>query len=253
MNFQSVFPQTPLSKTELTVLGYIYTHPQRCIENGVRAVSAACYSSPSTLVRLAKKLGFRGWLELVYFIKFNLIKSTADHPAVAAGLYHSRFMTTRPEDGMEAFLDGLRHQRLLIHGSGFSQLVAQYFYNKCLTVGINSYLALWPDLDILGEKGRMQFDCAWVISKSGRSHSALAWLEATRKINLPLICFTGDGASPLAMAAQRAFIFDDHQKYDDDIYYANPFFGYCLLGFERIIGAWLNQGGPDAGDHQPAQ
>ena len=27
-----------------------------------------CYSNPSSLVRLAKKLKFSGWLELVYFI-----------------------------------------------------------------------------------------------------------------------------------------------------------------------------------------
>lgn len=249
LNFQSIFPQVPLSKTELTVLDYIYTYPDRCIDNGVRAASSACHSSPSTLVRLAKKLGFRGWLELIYFIKFNLIKTLED---TTDNLLHAPFMTTQPAEGMDDFLDTLRYQRLLIHGSGFSQLMAQYFYNKCLTVGIDCYLALWPDLDILGEKGKRPFDCAWVISKSGRSHSALEWLAATQKIGLPLICFTGDSASPLAAAAQRAFIFDDHQKYDDDIYYANPFFGYCLLGFERIIGAWLHQNAANT-HHQPRQ
>ena len=37
-----------------------------------------CYSNPSSLVRLAKKLKFSGWLELVYFIKFNITMPKLD-------------------------------------------------------------------------------------------------------------------------------------------------------------------------------
>ncbi|EBW6088567.1 MurR/RpiR family transcriptional regulator, partial [Salmonella enterica subsp. enterica serovar Enteritidis] len=38
-----------------------------------------------------------------------------------------------------------------------------------------------------------------------------------------------------------AFIIHDPQKYDDDIYWSNPFFGYCILGFEHLLKLWFNQ------------
>lgn len=77
MNFKQVFSQADLSKTDLTILNAIFDNPDACIDDGIRAVSVRCHSSPSTLVRLAKKLGFRGYLELVYFIKFNLVMAPA--------------------------------------------------------------------------------------------------------------------------------------------------------------------------------
>ena len=50
---------------------------------------------------------------------------------------------------------------------------------------------------------------------------------------------TLDYQSPLAQAANTAFIIHDPQKFDDDIYWSNPFFGYCILGFERLLKMWF--------------
>ncbi len=55
------------------------------------------------------------------------------------------------------------------------------------------------------------------------------------------VCFTGDYQSPLAQAADTAFIIHDPQKFDDDIYWSNPFFGYCILGFERLLKMWFTR------------
>lgn len=85
--------------------------------------------------------------------------------------------------------------KILIHGSGFSQLVAQYMYNKFMTLGIDSYLSLWPDFEILDQKMRFRFDMVIVISKSGNSNSALSWSEAVKRNNIRLAAFCGDGDS----------------------------------------------------------
>lgn len=131
-----------------------------------------CYSNPSSLVRPAKKLKFSGWLELVYFIKFNITMPKLD---VTNDI---DYMSIQPVERITPLLESLQHHRILIHGSGFSQLIAQYIYNKFLVTGVNASLALWPDYEILEQKNAAKFDSIWIISKSGRSSSALNWVKA---------------------------------------------------------------------------
>ena len=95
------------------------------------------------------------------------------------------------------------------------------------------------DYEILEQKNAACFDSIWIISKSGRSSSALNWVKALEGKEINLVCFTGDYQSPLAQAADTAFIIHDPQKFDDDIYWSNPFFGYCILGFERLLKMWF--------------
>lgn len=78
MELENVFRDVKLSKTEVTVLRFIQNNPEQCIREGIRTVAERCYSNPSSLVRLAKKLKFSGWLELVYFIKFNITMPKLD-------------------------------------------------------------------------------------------------------------------------------------------------------------------------------
>ena len=190
MDVENIFRDVKLSKTEMTVLRFIQNDPEQCIRQGVRAVAEQCYSNPSSLVRLAKKLKFSGWLELVYFIKFNITMPKLD-------------------------------------------------VTNDIVTGVNASLALWPDYEILEQKNAACFDSIWIISKSGRSSSALNWVKALEGKEINLVCFTGDYQSPLAQAADTAFIIHDPQKFDDDIYWSNPFFGYCILGFERLLKMWF--------------
>lgn len=241
MDLENIFRDVKLSKTEMTVLRFIQNDPEQCVREGIRTVAERCYSNPSSLVRLAKKLKFSGWLELVYFIKFNITMPKLD---VTNDI---DYMSIQPTEQLAPLLESLQHQRILIHGSGFSQLIAQYIYNKFLVTGVNASLALWPDYEILEQKNAAKFDSIWIVSKSGRSSSALNWVKALEGKEINLVCFTGDYQSPLAQAADTAFIIHDPQKFDDDIYWSNPFFGYCILGFERLLKMWFMQTGIPGG------
>lgn len=102
-------------------------------------------ATPLPLVRLAKKLKFSGWLELVYFIKFNITMPKLD---VTNDI---DYMSVQPEEALTPLLTSLAQQRVLIHGSGFSQLIAQYIYNKFLVTGVNASGAV-ADYEILEQK-----------------------------------------------------------------------------------------------------
>ncbi|SFR12870.1 MULTISPECIES: MurR/RpiR family transcriptional regulator [unclassified Enterobacter] len=235
MDILNLFRDIRLNKTEIAALRYIQNNTEQCLKEGVRTVAAQCLSNPSSLVRLAKKLGFSGWLEMVYFIKFNITQPRMDVTT------DRDFMRIQPEESIQTLFRHLRSGKLLIHGSGFSQLIAQYIYNKFLVTGVNASLALWPDYEILEQKTAAKFDAIWIISKSGRSSSALSWVKSLEHKNIELVCFTGDHQSPLAQAASTAIIVHDPQKYDDDIYWSNPFFGYCILSFEQLLKQWFEE------------
>ncbi len=232
MDVENIFRDVKLSKTEMTVLRFIQNDPEQCIRREFALWPNSATATPLP-VRLAKKLKFSGWLELVYFIKFNITMPKLD---VTNDI---DYMSVQPEEALTPLLASLKQQRILIHGSGFSQLIAQYIYNKFLVTGVNASSALWPDYEILEQKNAACFDSIWIISKSGRSSSALNWIKAPEGKEINLVCFTGDYQSPLAQAADTAFIIHDPQKFDDDIYWSNPFFGYCILGFERLLKMWF--------------
>ena len=107
MDVENIFRDVKLSKTEMTVLRFIQNDPEQCIRQGVRAVAEQCYSNPSSLVRLAKKLKFSGWLELVYFIKFNITMPKLD---VTNDI---DYMSVQPEEALTPLLASLNQQRIL--------------------------------------------------------------------------------------------------------------------------------------------
>ncbi|MDP1206067.1 MurR/RpiR family transcriptional regulator, partial [Klebsiella pneumoniae] len=74
----------------------------------------------------------------------------------------------------------------------------------------------------------------WIMSTSGRSSSALTGVTALEGKEINLVCFTGDYHSPLAQAADTAFIIHDPQQFDVDIYWRIPLFGSCIVGVARL-------------------
>lgn len=58
-----------LSKNELSVLQYIYAHPQEVCSMSIKELSSQVCYSPATVLRLCKKLNLSGFSELKYTLK----------------------------------------------------------------------------------------------------------------------------------------------------------------------------------------
>lgn len=65
-----------LSKNELSVLQYIYAHPQEVCSMSIKELSSQVCYSPTTVLRLCKKLNLSGFSELKYTLRSRL-----KHPA----------------------------------------------------------------------------------------------------------------------------------------------------------------------------
>lgn len=55
-----------LTKVETDVLWYIIEHMDSVLKIGVRGVAKANYTSTSTIMRLTKKLGYSGFVDMYY-------------------------------------------------------------------------------------------------------------------------------------------------------------------------------------------
>ena len=55
-----------LTETEFTVLRYLVANIDRVLDLGVRGVAKANYTSATTVMRLAHKMGYRGFVEMQY-------------------------------------------------------------------------------------------------------------------------------------------------------------------------------------------
>lgn len=68
-----------LTDNDYYILDYIERHPNDTQKMTIVALSDACMTSKSTILRLTQKLGFSGYSEFKYFLKEHALKE--DHPS----------------------------------------------------------------------------------------------------------------------------------------------------------------------------
>ena len=73
-----------LTETEFTVLQYLVANIDRVLDLGVRGVAKANYTSAATVMRLAHKMGYRGFVEMQYKLMTMLRHGEAGSQSVEA-------------------------------------------------------------------------------------------------------------------------------------------------------------------------
>lgn len=74
MNLESIVASTQGSwnDTERDILSYLLAHQEEASEASVQHIAQRTYTSTSSVMRLAKRLGFSGFAEMKYFIRTSL-------------------------------------------------------------------------------------------------------------------------------------------------------------------------------------
>ena len=69
MNIEKITQGKNLTDTERTVLEYILDHLDTVQTEGVRGVARANYTSTSTIMRLARKMNYSGFVDMCYKLR----------------------------------------------------------------------------------------------------------------------------------------------------------------------------------------
>lgn len=221
-----------LSSFEKELVEYLMNNTSEALELGVRGVARKKYTSTSTIMRLSKKLGYSGFVDMLYSFRDGVLNSYGDSSKIELTT-HGAFRV-RNKTEIDGFLEILKTGRIGIYGEGFSEIVGRYIYQKLIVLGVNAVHIIAMDSKAI-QKINMKIDMLLVVSKSGETYYNYKLCETFKEMGAKISSFTGRSSSKISKISDFSFTFEDKFKQDDDVFYPNPFFGYCIAGFEELI------------------
>jgi DNA-binding MurR/RpiR family transcriptional regulator len=225
-----------LSSTEQNILQFILDHPKQSFDLNVRDLAKINYTSPATIIRLAQKLGYRGYTDMLYRIYFSVKSKRHD---LASEKPHSIvntdcFLESVGSQDIESFVQLMRSvgkAPIYTSGVGFSQTAAQYIARKLLVLG---YPAIMTDSFELFENNRLGAKVSFLVSRSGETYEIVKYAKLASTHGLAVISFTGDQPNTLAEHSSINFKIEDQDKFDDRNMNVNYFYPSVVALFEFL-------------------
>ena len=216
--------QTDFSNAESALVEYILAKGTAIEPLTIKEIAEANYVHPSTLIRVAKKLGYKGWLELreeflaeqtylqTYFedVDANFPFQTNDGLMTIANKIASLERTTiddtlsllNHDELQKAKQLLLNAKQIKIFGSNANLLISQDFALKMRRIQKNVVMSqtMWEDAY---EAFNSQEDtCAILISYTGENGFIMQIAKILQKQNIPIIALTSIGENTLASFSQ---------------------------------------------------
>ena len=203
-----------LTVTDKTVYDYIMSHGAEMIHMTISEAAERCSVSEATLVRISKKLGYKGFQALKISLAQELVEplqqfhenlSREDSPGmVARKIFYSHNQSLMDtlgvldETSLEKAAEAIRNaRRVFFVGAGGSGNVASDAINKLLRIGIVSSLFEDYNMQKMLTSIVDKDDVVIGISHSGASISTIDALKLARQRGATCICITNLGRSPI--------------------------------------------------------
>ena len=163
-----------VSELERTILTYLSENQKQLGSLNIQQIAKATYTSTSTVFRLAKKLGFAGYSEMVYKLSnhglnTNFSESVSENARLFSNLINQVFQ----ENQLQIIECGkcLSHKEktVFILGTGYSGIIAEYLYKKLLGKGNYVLFSNGADTNALFLNNLNRIDIVICISKSGET------------------------------------------------------------------------------------
>lgn len=212
--------QTDFSAAESAVIEYISNHSEKIGEMTIKEIAQTAFVHPSTLIRVAKKLGYDGWLELreVFLTEQNYLHShftevDANLPFSATdGLMTiANKLATLERTTIDDTLSLLTHdtlqqakqlllkaEKIKIFASNANTLISQDFALKMKRIK--------KDVEIVTTFGESAYEasncssdtCAILISYTGENKMILQTVDLLKRNQVPILALTSIGENTLA-------------------------------------------------------
>lgn len=223
---------------EEQVLEYIIENIENVMDIGVRGVASANFTSTSTIMRLSKKLGFTGFVDMIYNIS-PLINSKNTgireevSPLIGTDIaFLSQHIEEEQVNKFIKYLVNRKGKYIFIYALGFSKIIGEYFNKKMLGIGIKSIL-----IDSIGsfENNLEDMDMLIVISKSGETKEVLDKVKAAKENNKLVVSFTKEVENCISNLSDISFKIFDMHKLDDRNILPNSYFSNIIMFMEYLI------------------
>lgn len=213
--------QGNMSDAETTIAQYISAYPEKVSHMTVRELAEKTYTSPSSVVRMCRSIGFVGYKEfrqqlmlelatLGHEISHEEADITADDSIYdiiekitdrnVQCLIDSRNLLS--EEDVACCVELLRNAHsVLLFGIGSSLCVARDMYLKFLRVNKSCILNDDWHSQLLQARNALPQDVALIFSYSGQTEEMIKCMKALKENGTPCIAVTRFAPSPVAKMA----------------------------------------------------
>ena len=229
-----------LTDTERAVLEFLLTHIDEALKLGVRGVAKANFTSTSTVMRLSRKLGYNGFIEMYYKLLgaagkgtpvYELNEGFLSHFAGDGNVSMENYRSLR----LAAQRIHKTDQMVFIYGMGFSSMMAEYLAKKLLVLGIKCIFSDGADSIGVFENNLEDIGVFIAFSRSGRSPYVLNRVKMAEENSGFTMGFTNDGASPLKEYCSCVIEVPDDNPLDDRNMKPTLFFSKTITMIELLI------------------
>lgn len=214
--------QTHFSTTEAIIIDYILDQGLNIKNMSANSIAKAIYTSPSLLVRIAKKLGYHGWNdfkdafidELEYIYKEQNIDASIpfvvsdDLMTIAHNIGQLQIETIQDtmslinHDDLQQALRYLRNcKELDIYGVSNNLLLAEEFKAKLFYLHKNVNICHLPGNAKVQAAMSTKEHCAILISYSGETNYIIDVAKILKNMQTPIIAITSIGDNNLSKLA----------------------------------------------------
>ncbi|PAB00012.1 MurR/RpiR family transcriptional regulator [Enterococcus canintestini] len=234
MDLEFITKGKQISDNDYHILKYLVEQTNNLEGVSLRKIAGNLYTSPATIVRLAQKLGFSGYLELFYFLK-NQYRPTNQLAEAAIDITIDTKIITPSIAAMKQIYADNQHKFITIYAAGFSSIIAEYLHKKLLVNGIKTLFVNAADSSGIINNNTNNISMLISISKSGETTKAIEKMRFCQEKGIPNILFTGNKESLAAELATIIFEVPDERPLDSQNIHSNSFFGKLLLLLEYIV------------------
>ncbi|MGL6066327.1 MAG: MurR/RpiR family transcriptional regulator [Cetobacterium sp.] len=217
-----------LTESEELALNYIVNNIEKALEVGVRGVAKECFASTSVVMNLSKKLGYKGFIDMVY--RLELLLNNEGLEKSLTQNYCTNF-SLQKEMKFKNLLTK-RKRPIFVHGVGFSNYIAKYIKDKLMILG---YFCMMSEYMETIERDYLEKPLLIVVSKSGETAGILNLCEIAKSKKIPIVALTGTEKNSIEEIADISFVIKNSNQLDDRNIGKNDFFGKSLLFFEDLI------------------
>jgi len=215
--------QNQASSAERAVIRYLLENPQQSVSLSIHKLAAVSFSSPSTVIRLCRKLGFDGYKEfrssMIYELAVRRQSATEERKEITKS------------DSIEDIVDKITYKNIIslentknlmdintlkqcvklicnckticLFGIGSSLVVAKDAHLKFLRLNKPCFINDDWHSQLLQARNMSAYDVGIVISYSGQTVEMIECVRAMRTAGAPVIAITRYDSSPIAELADH--------------------------------------------------
>lgn len=236
MNLSDLTKKYLLNETECFIIDEIvYNIQQGNSKINIRDVAAKTYVSTTTIIKLAKKMGYGGYSELI----FSLRNAIYNYEHQVSSIDLDSLLTQVNQNSIEQLVDDLysfRHDKIYIVGLGFSTIATSYMIKRLAMVNILAYDGSPIDTLI----GDVTPSLVIFLSKSGETDDLIQIAKRSLTYHHKITVISTSPKSTMVELAHDSFIIksQNNQSFVDipDFYV-----GRCILFFEYILSLLLRK------------